>query len=295
MDLNLLVALDALLAEGSVTGAAARLNKSVPAMSRTLDRLRKALDDPLFVRAGRDFLPTARADALKPRLGALIAEAEALMTPEIFDPARLERRFVVRCGDDLAAALGPALAQAILAEAPGLSVVFAPEGEEDATDLREGRVDVDIGAPGALGPEVLTQTALRDRFVGAARRGAPIFAAPIDPARYAAAGHVASSRRGRAEGPIDRALAALGLRRRTPLTAASGSAALAIALLSDLVASVPGFAARAAIARGAALTMFELPVEAPELTIALSWHPRRHEDPAQRWMREKLRVAIAAL
>jgi DNA-binding transcriptional LysR family regulator len=295
MDLNLLVALDALLAEGGVTRAAARLGKSVPAMSRTLDRLRLALDDPLFVRAGREFLPTDRAKALKPRLEALIAEAEALIAPDQFDPARLERRFVIRCGDDLASLLGGALASALIAETPRASVVFLPEGEESVADLREGRVDVDVGAPGALGPEALTQTALRDRFVGAARRSAPIFDAPIDPARYAAAVHVASSRRGRSEGPIDHALARLGLSRRAPMTAASGGAALAIALSSDLVAAVPGFVARAAVARGAALTLFDLPIETPELTIALSWHPRRHADAAQCWLREKLRAAVAAL
>ncbi|HEY8065873.1 MAG TPA: LysR family transcriptional regulator [Methylosinus sp.] len=294
MDLNLLVALEALLAEGGVTGAAARLNKSVPAMSRTLDRLRKALDDPLFVRAGRDFVPTTRALALRPRLGSLIAEAEAMLRPEAFDPLRLERRFVIRCGDDLASALGPLLSRS-LGEAPGVSIVLAPEGEESVADLRDGRVDVDIGAPGVLGPEALTQTLLRDRFVGAGRAEAAIFAGPIDAARYAAAEHVSASRRGLARGPIDRALSSLGLERRVRLIVASSGAALAAARSSDLIASVPRLVARAAVARGMELRLFDLPVTTPELTVAASWHPRQHADPAHRWLRERLRFAVASL
>nr|WP_026191124.1 LysR family transcriptional regulator [Methylosinus sp. LW4] len=294
MDLNLLVALEAMLAEGGVTGAAARLNKSVPAMSRTLARLRKALDDPLFVRAGRDFVPTARALDLRPRLGPLIAEARMLLRPEAFDAARLERRFVIRCGDDLAGALGP-LSARMLAEAPGVSIVLAPEGEEGVADLRDGRVDIDLGAPGALGPEALTQTLLRDRYIGAARAASPLFGARIDAARYAAAEHVSASRRGLAHGPIDRALATLGLERRVRLTVASSGAALVAAGASDLVASVPRLAARAAIARGAELRLFDLPVATPELTIAASWHPRQQADPAHRWLRERLRLAVTTL
>jgi DNA-binding transcriptional LysR family regulator len=295
VDLNLLAALDALLAEGSVTGAAARLGKSVPATSRLLARLRAAFDDPLFVRAGREYVPTARAIALRPQVGALIARAETLLKPQTFDPARLERRFVIRCGDDLAGIFGPLLAKTILPEAPGVSIVFAPEGDEDMSDLREGRVDADLGAPGALGVEAFTLTLLRDRFIGAARVDSPIFFESIDASRYAAAGHIASSRRGRARGPIDWALRALGLERRAPLVMASAGAALAAAEAGDLVASVPRSAALAAIRRGARLRLFDLPVETPPLTIALSWHPRGHDDPAHEWLRKRLRRAAASV
>lgn len=100
MDLNLLVALDALLAEGSVTGAAERLQLSVPAMSRTLERIRRMMGDPLFVRAGRGLVPTPRAEALREPVRTLVAQARELLAQDAaFDLKTLRRVFTIRADD----------------------------------------------------------------------------------------------------------------------------------------------------------------------------------------------------
>src|SRR5216684_1944528 len=97
VDLNLLVALDALLAEGSVTGAARRLGLSASAMSRTLARLRSATGDPLLVRAGRGLVPTPRAAELRDRVHELTRDVRAVLTPDVshLDVASLDRTFSI--------------------------------------------------------------------------------------------------------------------------------------------------------------------------------------------------------
>lgn len=128
LDLNLLVALDALLEEGSVTGAAARLHVSAPAMSRTLGRIRTVLRDPVLVRAGRELVPTPRAVELRPRVRALVHQAHALLVPEpVTDPARLTREFTVQAGEMLLPGLAPRLVRAVVDQAPGVTLRFMPE------------------------------------------------------------------------------------------------------------------------------------------------------------------------
>src|SRR6478672_7930152 len=119
-DLNLLVTLDAVLAEGSVARAARRLRLSPSAMSRALARLREATGDPLLVRAGRGLVPTPRAIELGGRVGGLVREAEAVLSPgESLDLERLARTFALRSRDGFVENFGPALLARVGKEAPG--------------------------------------------------------------------------------------------------------------------------------------------------------------------------------
>src|SRR6187551_2442648 len=146
LDLNLLHALDVLLTEGSVTAAAERLHLSVPATSRTLDRIRKATGDPILVRAGRGLVPTPRALAMRPRLHDLIQEAQALLEIGLdLDVTSLERTFTLRTNDALIGPLASALVETIHPVAPGVKLRFVAEGEEDITPLRNGTIDLEIG------------------------------------------------------------------------------------------------------------------------------------------------------
>ncbi|TGQ69894.1 LysR family transcriptional regulator [Mesorhizobium sp. M00.F.Ca.ET.186.01.1.1] len=291
-DLNLLVALDVLLAEGSVARAARRLQLSPSAMSRTLARLRETTGDPLLVRAGRGLVPTPRAEELRRQVGRVVQDAEVLLRPAtLLDPSQLDRTFTLRTNEGFVEEFGPRLVARIQAEAPGVKLRFAPKSDKDAMSLREAAVDLEIGVAGETGPEVRIQALFRDRFIGAVRSGHPLSEGTVTAERYAAAHHISVSRRGREKGPIDEALGQFGLQRTVVCMVSGFSAALAMARASDLIASVPERHTQGA---RAGMPSFALPVATLEVTISMLWHPRLDADPAQRWLRGCVREVCTA-
>ena len=293
IDLNLLTALDALLDEGSVLGAARRMNLSAPAMSRTLGRIRRALGDEILVRAGRRMVPTPRALELHGRVRSVIEDARLVMRPEgLADPATLVRGFTVRASDYVAGVFGAALQAIAAREAPQVTLRFADQGKEDVTALREGRIDLDIGVLGSIGPEIRMQTLMRDRFVAVVRRGHPLLKGRMSARRFAAAAHVSASRRGLSHGPIDDALAAQGLSRRVRFVVPGFHAAMLTAAASDIVAAVPLAVAATAVRLGLKVRYRDLPVATPAIVIAQAWHPRFDKDSGHRWLRQAVRKAL---
>jgi DNA-binding transcriptional LysR family regulator len=292
-DLNLLTALDALLAEGSVAGAARRLGLSASAMSRTLARLRAATGDPLLVRAGRGMAPTPHATALRERVRDLAQDAQAVLRPAVasLDLAELNRSFTIRSNESFVEIFSPRLVAAVTAVAPKVRLQFTPKPDKDVRALREGMVDIEIGVLGESGPEVRLQALFRDHFVGVVRGGHPLVEkGKITPERYAAFGHVVASRRGLASGPVDEALTALGLSRTVVAVVPSFRAALAVASVSDLVALVTSsfFSAtqgHQAQSSPVVVRSFPLPVRTEAITVSQMWHPRLDADPAHRWLR----------
>ncbi|MFD9334514.1 LysR family transcriptional regulator [Streptomyces sp. NPDC060028] len=290
LDLNLLVALDALLEEESVTGAAARLHVSAPAMSRTLGRIRRALGDPVLVRAGRQLVPTPRAVELRPGVRALVHQARALLAPEpVTDPARLSRDFTVQASEMVLAGLAPRLVRAVAGQAPGVTLRFMPEALEGTPALREGRLDLEIGVIGHPDPETRTESLGRTRLLAAVRAGHPLAGRKtVTAGAFAAADHIGLSRQGRVRGPIDDRLAELGLRRRVVAVVPGWSAALLLCRETDLVCLAPaGGAAHHLDALG--LTTFEVPLELPPVVLGMAWHPRNDADPAHIWLRDQVR------
>src|SRR5271170_6329891 len=176
MDLNLLLALDALLSEGSVTGAARRLGLSSSAMSRTLARLRTATGDPLLVRAGRGLVPTPRASELRDPVRLLTRGVRMVLSPHArhLDVASLERTFTIRAGEGFVELFCAPLVAAVTEVAPHVRLRFAPKPDKDALPLRDGHIDLEIGVLGASAPEVRTRFVFRDVFIGAARIGHPL-------------------------------------------------------------------------------------------------------------------------
>ena len=174
-DLNLLVALDVLLAEGSVAQAAKRLRLSPSAMSRTLTRLREATGDPLLVRAGRGLVPTPRALELRGRVGRLVQDAEAMLGPaEAINLKQLARTFTLRTSEGFVENFGPGLIERAGAEAPRVRLCFMQKPDKASEPLREGSVDLETGVVDAsIGPEVRALALFRDRFVGVVRAGHP--------------------------------------------------------------------------------------------------------------------------
>ena len=171
LDLNLLTSLDALLAEGSVVGAARRLGLSASAMSRTLARLRATTGDPLLVRAGRGMVPTPRASQLRERVRDLAQGAQSVLRPAAasLDLAELKRTFTIRSNDGFIEVFAARLVAAVTAVAPNARLRFAPKPDKNVRALREGLVDLEIGVLGKSGPEVRLQTLFRDHFVCAVR------------------------------------------------------------------------------------------------------------------------------
>jgi DNA-binding transcriptional LysR family regulator len=293
-DLNLLVTLDVLLAEGSVARAARRLRLSPSAMSRALARLRETMGDPLLVRAGRGLVPTPRALELREQVSQLVQDGEAALRPAgKLDLKQLVRTFTLRTTDGFAENFGAELIARVSAAAPGVRLRFVAKADKDSTLLREGLVDLETGVVGkTMGPEVRAQALFRDRFIGVVRQGHPLAKGKITPARYAAGRHISVSRQGLDRGPIDAALASLGLERNIVAIVGGFPAALALARGSDLIASVPE--KHTGVLR-AGLHSFSLPVPTPEITVSLLWHPRLDADPAHRWLRSHVREVCAAI
>ena len=293
VDLNLLGALDVLLTEGSVIGAARRLGLSPSAMSRTLVRLRRATGDPLLVRAGRRLVPTPHATALRERVHLLAFDAKAVLQParDCLDPAALDLTFTIRAGEWFMEVLSSAIIADILKSAPRVRLHFAPKHQADPDLLRNGLVDLEIGKREAATPEIRTHFLFRDKYVGVARKGHPLLAGgKVTLKHLAANGHVASTQLGGPSSLIDAALKAAHLRRVVQVVVPGFPDAMRVAANSDLLALVP----RASLAnilikdRTAALGLqqFELPVRMPEILVSAMWHPRADADPAQRWLRQ---------
>ena len=285
LDLNLLTALDALLAEASVAAAARRLRLSPSAMSRTLARLRAATGDPLLARAGRGMALTPHAEALRAKVREAIQAAEAALRPApSLDVATIDRLFTIRANEGFVEIFAARLLEAAAAQAPRALLRFAPKPDKDPRPLREGLVDLDIGVLGEQGPELRTQSLFRDSFVAVARAGHPrLVGDAMGREEFAAARHVVASRRGKLAGPVDAALAGLGLTREVAAYVPSFAAVLAIVAATDLI----GLATRSYVERRNApgLASFPLPVATPEITVSQIWHPRFDADPAHRWLR----------
>ncbi len=283
-DLNLLVTLDVLLAEGNVARAARRLRLSPSAMSRSLARLRATTGDPLLVRAGRGLVPTPRAIELRERVGQLVQDSQAVLRPaERLDLLQLERTFTLRASEGFVENFGAALIARAAAEAPAARLRFVQKPDKASTPLREGTVDLETGVvEPTTGPELRVRALFDDRLVGVVRAGHPLTDGPISAARYAAHRHVHVSRLGAERGEIDDALSGLGLTRRVATIVDGFACALAIARGSDLIASVPE---RHTGVLRAGMHTFPVPVPTPAFTVSMLWHPRLHADAAHRWLR----------
>lgn len=289
-DLNLLLALDALLDEGSVIGAARRMNLSPPAMSRTLSRIREALADPVFVQVGRKLMPTPRALALREQVRLAVEQATQVFEPDTgIDLKSLDRRFSVRATDEFVSIHLGHLLGAMATEMPRAMLRFSPEEDDvDEEALRSGRIDLFISASRKLGPEIRVQSLFTTTFVGVARARHPVFDDEITPERLTHWEHINVSRRGKAIGPIDAALEAQGLRRHVALVVQSPYTALFALQDSDLLLPLPKHLASSALAAGLSIRLFELPTPLETVLLTQAWHPRLDSDPAHQWLRHTI-------
>ncbi len=286
-DANLLFALNALLETGSVTEAAERTGVSVPTMSRTLTRIRKLMGDPIMVQAGRGLVPTPKALEMRARLHAFVQEAYDLTRTSSPSLADVARTVNIRADESLVAVFAASILETVHRKAPKVKLRFVSHGEEAVGPLREGVLDLDLGNIKLSGPEVKLQKLFSSRFMGVVRTGHPLSKGKVTAKRYVEYEHISASRRGLLGGPIDDALAELGLKRTVSLSVPTLSSALAIAATSDLVAAIPEHLS------GIAKTLyrsfiFPLPVQTADLRISLAWHPRFDNESVHRFVRESI-------
>ncbi|MFI9635849.1 LysR family transcriptional regulator [Nocardia sp. NPDC051929] len=295
LDLNLLRVFDALLQEGSVTAASERLHLSIPATSRALGRLRRAMNDPILVRAGRGMAATPFALRTAPRVRSLLDEASALISADReVAIGELERTFTIRINDGLAVTLATAAVEATATVAPGVVLRFVTEGSESAEALRDGSVDLDIGVGDIAAPDIRTTLLYRERMVGIVRADSPLGRRRRPSLRQLCQyPHVSASRRGRARGPLDDALDAVGLQRHVAAVVPSFAVAALLVSASRYVGLVPQRLAEQ-YGRTLGIRWFPLPTDLPEVEVRLLWHARLDADPAQRWLRETIRDALSA-
>jgi DNA-binding transcriptional LysR family regulator len=290
-DMNLLVAFDILLEEGSVVGAAQRMHLSTPAMSRTLSRLRQAIGDPVLVRSGRGLAPTPRALALREQVNSLIEQAHAIFfTGREIDLATLERTFSIRANDVFINAYGGELQTTLRRHVPKAVLRFVPEGDMDDGALQEGRIDLYISSMRDFGADIKVQDLFENSFIGLAREDHPIFDAPVDAARLVQFDHISVSRKGRAYGPAASLLAELKLEQHVALIVPNFHSAVFALADSDLVAPLIPRSMLHSIERlGMRLRHFEFPLPLKPVTVVQAWHPRLDHDPAHRWLRQTIK------
>ncbi|WP_221351983.1 LysR family transcriptional regulator [Streptomyces beigongshangae] len=294
LDLNLMAVLDALLEEGSVTGAAERLHLSAPATSRSLGRIRRLTGDQILVRTGRTMTPTPYALEIRDAVHHLVEQSRAILAPErTLDLGTLRRTFTVRGNDALTTAVAPRLLAAVRQAGPGLSVRLLAEADTDTNDLRHGRVDLEISSAAPELPEISHETLGEDRLVVAFRPGHPCADGPLTAERFAAAEHVLVSRRGRTEDPVDTVLDGLGLWRRVVASVPTSAAALHIASRSELLVVVSEQICRPMLdAHG--LRTATPPFALAPVPVTLAWHQRYDNDKAHAWLRARVRDVLAA-
>ena len=292
LDMNLLVALDALLDEESVGGAAARMHVSSPAMSRTLDRIRHMTGDAILVRAGRHMSPTPYALAIREEVHAVVTRAQAVLARQRrFDPAEMERSFTIQCHDALACALGPAWLAGLRRTAPRSSLRVLAEGSMDPPELRQGQIDLHIGAATPTQADLLHAVLGEDKLMVTMRQEHPLAGRRLTARSYASADHVTVSRRGRLRDPVDELLAAQGLSRRVAASAPTVAAALCMAAVADLLVVVPECVS-ALLVKAMKLKTAALPLAAPPLPIVATWHRRHDGDHAHAWLREQVGESV---
>lgn len=288
IDLNLLVAFDALMKERNVTRAATQVGVSQPAMSAALSRLRILLGDPLFHRSSAGLTPTPRARDLASPIAAALRQIEsAMLSLPDFQPDTASITFKLGLQDYPTLVLLPALLAALEAAMPGIALnVLAYNDRNDAVDLLDaGAIDVAIGvSPINTDARILTRPLMRDEFVTIVSSDSTAARQAMDLNTYLGLQHVLVSPEGKLHGLVDQALAQQGKSRKLALTLPQLFAVPAVVARTSMAATI---LKRIALHSQAShrLVLFAPPLALPDIVFHLIWHRRSDHHPAQLWFR----------
>ncbi len=291
IDLNLLVVLDALLAEQHVTRAAERLHLSQPAVSHALARLRDLLGDPLLVRAGSGLVPTARALELIAPLSEVLAQVQSLLAPNTFDPASARRSFRLAMSDYGAAIILPGLIRTLRTEAPGIDLQISHASREGMVEgLLNGDIDLAAGVLPELPGELCSTPLFEERYVCLLDRQSLPAEGTLDLPTYLSRPHVLLEMRGSGTPEIERTLTALRERRRVAVSLPHWSVAPKFISGTDLILTVASRALKDV--DDDSLIVVPPPFQIAPFTFVTAWHKRRGGDQALNWLNRRIEQGI---
>ncbi|MEZ4336968.1 MAG: LysR family transcriptional regulator [Sandaracinaceae bacterium] len=296
LDLNLLVALDALLRERHVTRAARSIGLSQSAMSHALRRLRATLDDPILVRGATGMVATPRAEALEAPLREVLDAAEALFTaaPE-FDPKTSEQLYTLATEDFISTFVVPPLLARLRDEAPRTDLDVGSRSRRDVlAGLEQSELDLAIGVYRNPPASMRVSTLFEERYACIVRRGHPRVRRRLTKKQYLELPHAIIAVGERGGGPVDAALAEMGERRRVLLRVGHFLAAPLIVARTDLVLTLPERLATM-LAAMAPLDVHPPPIELEGFSVIQMWHERRQRDPAHVFLRRLVADVARAL
>ncbi|KQQ56182.1 LysR family transcriptional regulator [Pseudomonas sp. Leaf127] len=285
-DINLMVVFETLMQERNVTRAAEKLFLGQPTISAALNRLRHLLNDPLFVRVGHRMEPTARAhEVLKHLTPALDAMSMALSLTREFDPAVSTLTFRIGLSDDVEFGLLPALLRALRQEAPNIVLVVKHADYWNISDLlMSGEITVGVCLTRDL-PANAKRKRLRNCQPRVVRADASTTPMTLD--EYCARPHVVVSHVASVSGFADEWLEAIGRKRQVVISVPRFTTLPALLAGTDLIANLSDFAATA-MSRLGLLRDEPLPFETPGLDLSMTWLSVMDNDPAERWLRERI-------
>lgn len=287
VDANLLVILDALLTDASVTRAAERLGRSASAISHALAKLREIFGDELFVRAGQRLVPTAKAQELAPTVHVILAGMESLLRPnKPFDPSLAERDFAVAASEAGELIMVQPLRRALGAAAPNVRVGWMPGSFESSVDaLRNSRCHfaIDIESLPLPAPDIRAAKLFDDHLVVLGRRGHPMSASAPDIEALAAARHLAVDALP-AFALIERRISEEGHLCQPPEMVSSVLVGLLLALNSDALLAVPTALAEI-LEKQFEVSRIALPFGPVAFPVRLLWHSSYDRDECHQWVR----------
>lgn len=288
VDLNLLVALRALLTEQHVTRAARQLGLSQSAASHALNRLRDLYDDPLLVRSGRRLELTPRALAILPQLSRGLTELEnSLREQGPFAPRQARDTFRLGCADYFQAVLFGPLLSLMQAEAPGIDLRVMSHASE-LERLDDGRLDLALLTRAEFPGIFSEQHLFSDGFTCMLRKGHPALRhKKLTLEQYLALGHVFVAPGGTSGSYVDTELEKRGVARRIALQVSSFLAAPLVVSETDLISTGPERLLQRMSERYP-IVLLPTPFKLPRFDLCVVWHSRRDHDPAHVWMREAI-------
>jgi DNA-binding transcriptional LysR family regulator len=295
MDMNLLVALDALLREQSVSRAAHQVGIGQPAMSASLARLRILFGDELLVRTPKGMEPTPRARALDQPLRQLMLDVRSLVEEKAqFDPSSCKRTFRLSGGDYVGMTVLPPLMAVLRDQAPGIDLRFRfVEKSRIETLLDNDEVDVALYVCESLPNRFKSEPLFEENFVCVVRAGHPLLLVPWTLSAFSNAEHLLVTERGDETGAVDQQLRLAGMSRRIAITVPSAALVSDLLRATNLVATVGARAARR-MAQDSSIVAIPPPLPMPSWRMSMVWHGRNSADEGLTWLRGRLTNAAQA-